>query len=65
MEILFENETQGEDARAWFESHYANDPEARLYGWNGTDNIEGSELGRTINTPGAEKRLACGVIGTG
>lgn len=55
VEILFENETQGEDARAWFESHYANDPEARLYGWNGTDNIEGSELGRTINTPGAEK----------
>lgn len=54
VEIIFENETQGEDARAYFENKYSNDPDAQLYGWNGTTNIEGSELGRTINTAGAE-----------
>lgn len=54
VEIFFENESQGEDARAYFDQKYGGDPDAQLYGWNGTTNIEGSELGRTINTYGAE-----------
>lgn len=54
-EILLENETQGENALEYYNSKYSNDSSARLFGLNGTTNIEGSNLGIPINQPFAEK----------
>lgn len=49
VEIILENAKEKESVKDYFDTKYKTDKTAKLYGWNGTHNVNNSNLGVSIN----------------